>query len=115
MAAGALAVKSKGGETTISGSTRRFGVGVRLSCLPEERVEQILVGKTGEQAIVELPPVAPGGGLAIQPQRLLCGLECGRTEGNEVALSGQPAPDFHDEIAKLPGGRIDDESRQSAE
>ena len=58
MAAGALAVKIKGRETTIRGSTRRFGVGVRLSRPPEERIEQILVGKTREQAIVELPPLA---------------------------------------------------------
>ena len=99
MAAGALAVKNKGGETTILGLNSPFRRGRPTVAPPEERIEQILVGKTGEQAIVELPPVALGGGLAIQPHRLLFGFECGRTEGNQIALSGQPAPDFHDEIA----------------
>jgi len=116
MAAGRSPARTKVAKgRSFLGSARRFGVGVRRSRLSEDRVEQIVVGKTGEQAIVELAPVALGGAIAVQPHRLLFGFERGRTEGNEIALSGQPAPDFHDEIAQLSGGGVDDESRQSAE
>jgi hypothetical protein len=107
--------KKKSCETDdFCGLAYALGLPAAASGIAEERLDQVVIRKARELTVIELAPLGLGRGIALEPHRAVLRFERRWTEWDEVAASGEPAGDLHDEVAKLSSGWVNDESSELA-